>query len=110
MLKKNASGPSTEAETLEMLAESAEPSPILGCIMSWRELQKLQGGYTEALPKLVSPATNRLHTPFLPWGTATGRLSSVNPNLQNIPVRSEDGKKIRAAFVPSQKKLENYPC
>jgi len=103
VLKKNASGPSTDAETLEMLAESTESNEILGCIMSWRELQKLQGGYTEALPKLVSPITNRIHTTFLPWGTATGRLSSVNPNLQNIPVRSEDGKKIRAAFVPSQK-------
>jgi len=103
VLKKNASGPSTDAETLEMLAESTESNEILGCIMSWRELQKLQGGYTEALPKLVSPITNRIHTTFLPWGTATGRLSSVNPNLQNIPVRSEEGKKIRAAFVPSQK-------
>jgi DNA polymerase-1 len=104
VLKKNASGPSTDAETLEMLSESTEePNAILNCIMSWREFQKLQSGYTEALPKLVLPATNRIHTTFLPWGTATGRLSSINPNLQNIPVKREEGKKIRAAFVPSQK-------
>jgi DNA polymerase-1 len=103
VLKKNASGPSTDAETLEMLYESVESNAILSCIMSWRELQKLQGGYTEALPKLASPSTKRIHTTFLPWGTATGRLSSMNPNLQNIPVRSEEGKKIRAAFIPSQK-------
>ncbi|MDR1811966.1 MAG: DNA polymerase I [Candidatus Fibromonas sp.] len=104
VLKKSAKkGPSTDAETLEMLSECAEPNPILSPIMNWRELQKLQNGYTEALPKLVSPKTNRIHTTFLPWGTVTGRLSSTNPNLQNIPVRSEDGRRIRAAFVPSQK-------
>jgi DNA polymerase-1 len=103
VLKKTARGPSTDAETLEMLLEQNEPHPILSPIMNWRELQKLQGGYTDALPKLVSPKTNRIHTTFLPWGTATGRLSSLNPNLQNIPVRSEDGRKIRAAFIPSQK-------
>jgi DNA polymerase-1 len=103
VLKKTARGPSTDAETLEMLLEQNEPHPILSPIMNWRELQKLQGGYTEALPKLESQKTNRIHTTFLPWGTATGRLSSLNPNLQNIPVRSEDGRKIRAAFVPSQK-------
>jgi DNA polymerase-1 len=102
VLKKNASGPSTDAETLEMLLEQNE-HPILEPIMNWREFQKLQSTYTEALPKLVSPKTNRIHTTFLPWGTATGRLSSVNPNLQNIPIRSEEGRKIRAAFVPSQK-------
>jgi DNA polymerase-1 len=103
IVKKKANGPSTDAETLEMLLESPEPHPILQPILSWRELQKLQNGYTEALPKLVSPKTNRIHTTFLPWGTATGRLSSVNPNLQNIPVRSEEGRRIRAVFVPSQK-------
>jgi len=103
ILKKSAKkGPSTDAETLEMLSECAEPHPILSPILNWRELQKLQG-YTEALPKLVSPKTNRIHTTFLPWGTVTGRLSCINPNLQNIPVRSEDGRRIRAAFVPSQK-------
>jgi len=102
VLKKNASGPSTDAETLEMLAESANPHPIINLVLNWREIQKLKGTYTEALPKLVSPKTNRIHTTFLPWGTATGRLSCVNPNLQNIPVRSEEGKRIRAAFVPSQ--------
>jgi DNA polymerase-1 len=104
ILKKSAGkGPSTDAETLEMLSENADPHPILSPIMNWRELRKLQSGYTEALPKLVSPKTNRIHTTFLPWGTVTGRLSSMNPNLQNIPVRSEDGRRIRAAFVPSQK-------
>jgi len=103
VLKKSVRGPSTDAETLEMLLEQNDPHPILEPIMNWRELQKLQGTYTEALPKLLSPKTNRLHTTFLPWGTATGRLSSVNPNLQNIPVRREEGKRIRTAFVPSQK-------
>ena len=103
VLKKNASGPSTDAETLEMLSENATPHPIISPIMNWREIQKLQGTYTETLPKLVSQKTNRIHTTFLPWGTATGRLSCVNPNLQNIPVRSEEGRRIRAAFVPSQK-------
>jgi DNA polymerase-1 len=103
VLKKNASGASTDAETLEMLSEGADPHPILNPLMTWRELQKLRGTYTEALPKLVSPKTNRIHTTFLPWGTVTGRLSSVNPNLQNIPVRGENGKRIRAAFVPSSK-------
>jgi DNA polymerase-1 len=102
VLKKNASGPSTDAETLEMLLEQSE-HPILDPIMNWRELQKLQTTYTEALPKLASPKTGRIHTTFLPWGTVTGRLSSVNPNLQNIPVKSEEGKKIRAAFVARQK-------
>jgi DNA polymerase-1 len=102
-LKKNASGPSTDAETLEMLLEQNEPHPILEPIMNWRELQKLKNTYTEALPKMLSPKTNRLHTTFLPWGTVTGRLSSVNPNLQNIPVRSEAGKRIRTVFVPSKK-------
>ncbi len=103
VLKKSVRGPSTDAETLEMLLEQNEPHPILEPIMNWREFQKLQKTYTEALPKLLSPKTNRLHTTFLPWGTATGRLSSVNPNLQNIPVRREEGRRIRAAFVPSQK-------
>jgi DNA polymerase-1 len=103
VLKKSVRGPSTDAETLEMLLEQNEPHPILEPIMNWREFQKLQKTYTEALPKLLSPKTNRLHTTFLPWGTVTGRLSSVNPNLQNIPVRKEEGRRIRAAFVPSQK-------
>jgi len=106
MLKKNASGPSTDAETLEMLLEQNEPHPILEPIMNWREIQKLKSTYTEALPKMLSPKTNRLHTTFLPWGTVTGRLSSVNPNLQNIPVRSEAGRRIRTVFVPSQKDWE----
>ncbi|MDR3001413.1 MAG: DNA polymerase I [Fibromonadaceae bacterium] len=101
VLKKNVSGPSTDAETLEMLLEQSE-HPVLEPIMHWRELQKLQTTYTEALPKLVSPKTNRIHTTFLPWGTVTGRLSSVNPNLQNIPVRRGEGKRIRAAFVPKE--------
>jgi DNA polymerase-1 len=101
VLKKNTSGPSTDAETLEILSEQSD-HPILKPIMNWREFQKLQTTYTDALPKLVSPKTKRIHTTFLPWGTVTGRLSSINPNLQNIPVRSEEGRRIRATFVPQK--------
>ncbi|GHV12646.1 DNA polymerase [Fibrobacterales bacterium] len=103
VLKKNVSGASTDAQTLEMLLEHEPVHPILQPILEWRELQKLKSTYTENLPKLVSPKTGRIHTTFLPWGTATGRLSSRDPNLQNIPVRTEEGRKIRATFIPSEK-------
>jgi DNA polymerase-1 len=89
---------STAAEALEELALVHEmPKRVL----EYRELAKLKSTYADALPRLVNPATGRLHTRFDQTGTATGRLSSSNPNLQNIPVRTELGREIRAAFVAS---------
>ncbi len=87
---------STDARTLEELAAE---HPIARAIMEYRELAKLKGTYVDALPALVHPQTGRLHTRYNPTGAATGRLSSAEPNLQNIPVRSEVGLEIRAAFV-----------
>jgi DNA polymerase I len=89
---------STAAEVLEELALVHElPKKIL----EYRELAKLKSTYADVLPRLIHPATGRLHTRFSQTGTATGRLSSANPNLQNIPVRTELGREIRAAFVAS---------
>lgn len=88
---------STDAQTLEELAAEHE---IASRLLEYRELAKLQGTYVDALPRLVDPRTERVHTRYDPTGAATGRLSSSDPNLQNIPVRSEAGRKIRAAFVP----------
>lgn len=102
VIKKTATGPSTDAAVLEELSRLDNPHPILPSLLEYRELQKLQNTYVEVLPTLVSSRTGRIHTSFLPWGTATGRLSSRDPNLQNIPIRTGEGKRIRAAFVPSQ--------
>jgi len=89
-------GRSTAAEVLDELALVHDlPKKIL----EYRELAKLKSTYADALPRLIHPATGRLHTRFCQTGTATGRLSSANPNLQNIPVRTELGREIRAAFV-----------
>ena len=71
-------------------------------VLEYRQLTKLKGTYVDALPALIDPATGRLHTSFNQAGAATGRLSSSNPNLQNIPIRTELGREIRAAFVPRQ--------
>jgi DNA polymerase I len=101
VIKKTATGPSTDASVLEELSRMEPAHPILAPLLEFRELQKLQNTYVEVLPTLVSPRTGRIHTSFLPWGTATGRLSSRDPNLQNIPIRTGEGKRIRAAFVPS---------
>lgn len=89
---------STSAEALEELAARHELPRL---VLEYRELSKLKGTYVDALPKLINPRTGRLHTTFNQAATATGRLSSTNPNLQNIPIRSEMGQQIRAAFVPS---------
>ncbi|MCK9181413.1 MAG: DNA polymerase I [Fibrobacteraceae bacterium] len=90
---------STSAAVLDQLSIES-PHPIIDAIFEYRELKKLQNTYVDVLPTLVNPKTHRIHTNFVQWGTATGRLSSRDPNLQNIPVRSEEGKKIRAAFIP----------
>ena len=88
---------STAADVLETLAADHE---IVRLVLEYRQLSKLKGTYVDALPLLVDPRTGRLHTSFNQAGAATGRLSSSNPNLQNIPVRTELGREIRAAFVP----------
>lgn len=96
--KKTKTGYSTSAETLEMLAEQ---HPIVELIMRYRELTKIKSTYADALPKLINPRTGRIHTSLNQAVTATGRLSSSDPNLQNIPVRTELGREIRRAFVAS---------
>ncbi|HUO28939.1 MAG TPA: DNA polymerase I, partial [Bryobacteraceae bacterium] len=88
---------STAADVLEDLAADHE---IVRKVLEYRQLTKLKGTYVDALPALIDPRTGRLHTSFNQTGAATGRLSSSNPNLQNIPIRTELGREIRAAFVP----------
>lgn len=95
--KKIATGYSTNADVLEILRDEAE---IIEKIIQYRTLAKLQSTYLEVLPEEVDPKTERIHCTFNQSVAATGRLSSQNPNLQNIPIRSEIGKKIRAAFRP----------
>jgi DNA polymerase-1 len=87
---------STAADVLEELAQTHELPRL---ILQWRELQKLKGTYIDALPQLVNPETGRLHTCFNQAVAATGRLSSSDPNLQNIPIRTETGREIRKAIV-----------
>jgi len=93
---------STAADILEELSAQ---HPLPAKIIEYREIAKLKSTYVDALPKLIHPETGRLHTSFSQTGTATGRLSSSDPNLQNIPIRSELGREIRAAFVAGKGKL-----
>ena len=90
---------STDAQTLEELVSE---HPIAGKILEHRALAKLKSTYVDSLPRLVNPETGRVHTNYDPTGAATGRLSSSDPNLQNIPVRTEAGRLIRKAFVPEK--------
>ena len=90
---------STAADVLEELAAD---HPVVAKVLEYRQLTKLKGTYVDALPELIRPTTGRLHTSFNQAGAATGRLSSSNPNLQNIPIRTELGREIRAAFVPEE--------
>lgn len=97
--KKNKTGFSTATDILEQLA-SIDVVPRL--ILQNRSLVKLKNTYIDTLPAMINPATARVHTSFTQTGTATGRLSSRNPNLQNIPIRNDDGRRIRDAFVPQE--------
>lgn len=94
--KKTKTGYSTDAETLEALAVI---HPIVAKILEWRELSKLKSTYADALPKLINPKTGKIHTSLNQAVTTTGRLSSSEPNLQNIPVRTQIGREIRKAFI-----------
>ncbi|HEV2027241.1 MAG TPA: DNA polymerase I [Candidatus Dormibacteraeota bacterium] len=93
--KRTKTGYSTDADTLEALRDK---HPIIGLILEYRQLSKLKSTYIDALPQLVDPLSGRVHTSFGQASTATGRLSSSNPNLMNIPIRTELGQRIRRAF------------
>ena len=98
IVRRTKTGPSTDVSVLEELAKEHElPRKIL----EYRQLMKLKSTYVDALPQLVHPETGRIHTSFNQTVTATGRLSSSEPNLQNIPIRTEIGREIRKAFVPA---------
>lgn len=99
-VKKTKSGQYSTSE--EVLRDLHSKHPIVQKILDYRGLKKLLSTYVEALPKLINPATGHIHTSFNQAVTATGRLSSSNPNLQNIPVRGEDGREIRKAFIPEE--------
>jgi DNA polymerase-1 len=90
---------------VDILEELSAKHPLPGKIIEYREIAKLKSTYVDALPKLIHPETGRLHTSFSQTGTATGRLSSSDPNLQNIPIRTELGRQIRAAFVAEKGKI-----
>ena len=98
VLKKTSTGASTDASVLQQLADEGHQLPVL--LMEYRELSKLESTYIDALPAYVHPRTGRLHTSFSQTVAATGRLSSSDPNLQNIPIRRELGRDIRRGFVP----------
>jgi DNA polymerase-1 len=97
--RKTKSGYSTDATVLEGLRDQ---HPVVAKILEFRQLSKLKGTYVDALPLLVDPRTHRVHTSFNQTVAATGRLSSSDPNLQNIPIRTEVGQKVRRAFIPSR--------
>jgi DNA polymerase I len=98
VLKKTKTGPSTDADVLEQLAAMGHELPRL--ILEYRELQKLKSTYVDTLPERINRSTGRIHTSFNQAGAATGRLSSAEPNLQNIPIRTPRGEAIRAGFIP----------
>ncbi|HEY2163105.1 MAG TPA: DNA polymerase, partial [Gemmatimonadaceae bacterium] len=98
VLKKTATGASTDASVLQQLAEDGHRLPVL--LLEYREIAKLESTYIDALPLYVHPTTRRVHTSFSQTTAATGRLSSSDPNLQNIPIRRELGRDIRRGFVP----------
>jgi len=103
-IKQRKTGPSTDQEVLEKLdADPAVSTPIPGIVLEYRQLAKLVGTYLVALKDAIDPDTHRVHTSFHQTGAATGRLSSSDPNLQNIPIRTEEGRAIRKAFKADSK-------
>jgi len=96
--KKTKTGFSTDARSLENLRGEHE---IIDVLLNYRQISKLKSTYADALPELINPKTGKIHTTFNQTVASTGRLSSINPNLQNIPIRTELGKEIRKAFIPS---------
>jgi DNA polymerase I len=99
VIRKTKTGYSTDEGVLEQLAGQHE---LPARILAYRRLAKLKSTYVDALPRLVNPSTGRIHPTFKQLGAATGRLSAVNPNVQNIPIRSAEGVRIREAFVPAE--------
>jgi DNA polymerase-1 len=102
VVRKTKTGFSTDVGVLETLRLA---HPIIGKMLEYRQFQKLKNTYIDALPSLINPKTGRVHTSFNQTVTATGRLSSSNPNLQNIPIRTEVGSRIRKAFIPGDKDM-----
>jgi DNA polymerase I len=100
VVKRTKTGPSTDVTVLEELAAQGHALPVL--LMQYRQLDKLLSTYVDALPRMVNPETGRLHTSFNQTVAATGRLSSSDPNLQNIPIRREMGAEIRRGFIPAE--------
>lgn len=100
VIRKTKTGYSTDAEVLSELA-AMKLNPIPELLLRYREIEKLLSTYVKALPLMVNPSTGKIHTHFQPSNAATGRLSSDNPNLQNIPVRTENGRKLRKGFIAS---------
>ncbi|MCH8253097.1 MAG: DNA polymerase I, partial [Planctomycetes bacterium] len=102
VIKKTKTGRSTDAETLSALVSRTD-NPIAKLVLEYREFAKLKSTYVDTLPRMVCTRTGRVHAGFNQTGAITGRLSSRDPNLQNIPIRTETGKQIRAAFIPGSK-------
>ena len=102
IIKRTRTGPSTDASVLEQLASQHE---LPAAVLSFRSLDKLRNTYVDALPNYVNPRTGRIHTTFNQAQAETGRLSSEDPNVQNIPIRTAEGRRIRATFVPEEGKV-----
>lgn len=105
VIKKTKTGYSTAQDVLEKLRDQA---PIVEYILEYRQISKIQSTYIEGLLKVIDPETSKIHTRYLQTVARTGRLSSVDPNLQNIPIRLEEGRKTRQAFVPREKGWKIY--
>lgn len=101
VIRKTKTGYSTDAEVLNELA-AMNVSPIPEQLLRYREVEKLLSTYVKALPTMINPHSHKIHTHFQPNNAATGRLSSDNPNLQNIPARTENGRKLRKGFIPTK--------